>query len=363
MTSTSKAGSFHTGKLPKTRPVGSLDEKGQGVVLEQPMPVLTKGKILVRVMASMITPGSHLGTVRDIRAGKIKGEIKPLGYQGCGYVAALGPGVTKYQVGDRVVCFGGDALHSPWVVVPQNLSAKIPDGPDFDETSAINLVLTGVQAMRRVEPVFGETLLVVGMGLVGQLTSQIAVNAGMSVIGADGIEARLKIARRCGGVGGTILAGKQDLQESVKAFTNGYGLDAAVMAIGGDGTEILQQVFKSMKVTPDTHAMGRIVLVGGLKTTCSWGASMGNIDLRCAARTGAGYHDKPWEIGEYDYPKTHMRWTTTTNLELALRWIASGKLKVKPMITHRLPLEKFSQAVNLLVETPQKALGVVVTTE
>ncbi len=126
----------------------------------------------------------------------------------------------------------------------------------------------------------------------------------------------------------------------------------AVMAIGGDGTQALQSVAKVMKLSPDTHAMGRICLVGGLSTLCRWGAGLGNLDLRCCARTGPGYHDEAWEHGEAAYPAVFMRWTTRSNMEYVLRLISEGKLNVRALVTHRFPLARIDEAVTAHVEAP-----------
>ena len=179
-----------------------------------------------------------------------------------------------------------------------------------------------------------------------------------ATLGWDMSAGRLETAK---GLAADAVANPRDeaMLEQCKAFTAGLGFDAAILAIGGDGTPALEQVKTVMKVTPDGHAMGHITLVGGLTTTSQWGAGMGNLDLHSSARSGPGYHDDAWEIGQTAYPQVFVRWTTQTNMQLALRMIADGRLRVDPLITHRLPLDAIDDAIASLVEQPDKTLAVV----
>ena len=140
--------------------------------------------------------------------------------------------------------------------------------------------------------------------------------------------------------------------------TAGYGMDFGVIAFGGDGTEALKQIVASLKVTPDTHRMGRIVIVGGATISHGFAAALGNVDVRSAARTGPGYHDEEYEHGR-EYPRVFVEWTTQRNLRECLRAMADGRLRVAPLITQRFGLEEIGQAVDELVERPAGALGVI----
>ena len=114
-----------------------------------------------------------------------------------------------------------------------------------------------------------------------------------------------------------------------------------------------------MKIASDTHKMGRIVIVGGANfQTRGWPTFMGNIDIRTSSRTGPGYHDERYEHGG-DYPGALVQWTTKRNMEEVLRFAAAGNINLKMLITHRIPLDKFSAGAEILVTSPDKALGVV----
>jgi threonine dehydrogenase-like Zn-dependent dehydrogenase len=135
-------------------------------------------------------------------------------------------------------------------------------------------------------------------------------------------------------------------------------LDFAMLAFGGTATDALQQVMKSMKVSADGHAMGRIVLIGGCKVEIGGGAWSGNLDFLASSRTGAGYHDDAWEYGK-DYPATFVQFTTQRNLQEIVRLISEKRLLVDPMITHRLPLSEVGQAADLLLNQPNQAMGII----
>lgn len=346
-----------------TRRIGAIDQTGHGCVITGDIPEVKKGMLLVKVHASLISPGTELVAARQARKDGVteKGTPRPFGYQNAGDVIEVGEGVTEFKPGDRVACMGGGfAYHSDYAVVPQKLCCLLPENVSYEEGAYAHLAITSMHAVRRAEPVFGEYMLVVGMGLVGQMAARLGQIAGCYVMGWDMCPFRLDIAKGWGIDGTMQVGGDVDFKALAKEFTRGKGFDLAVMAFGGDGSTALQNVRDVMKVTPDTHQMGRLAMVGGLKTTTGWGATLGNLDLRCCARTGAGYHDGAWELGEYDYPEVFMRWTTRTNMELALRYMSEGKFNVKCLTSHRFSLDQIGDAIDAHINNPNSTLGTII---
>jgi len=336
-----------------------LDGTGHGCVIAQDIPALSKGKVLVKVAVSLISPGTELSGAKTARAGGATdpGTPKPFGYQNAGVVVEVGEGVTDFVPGDRVACMGaGFAQHANYAVVPKNLCCKLPDNLTFEQGAYGHLAITALHAVRRAQPELGEYALMVGLGLVGQMAGRLAQIAGCYVMGWDMVPFRCQVAAGWG-MDATAVVGQDEVEAKAKEFTRTYGFDWAVMAFGGDGTKALDSVKKVMKVSPDTHQMGRISLVGGLKTLCNWGAGLGNLDLRCSARSGPGYHDDAWEIGESEYPRVFMRWTTHTNLEYVLRLMSEGKLDVDTLTTHKVPLADIDEVVSAHIEAPESTLG------
>lgn len=347
--------------MSKQRLVGALDGTGHGCVISQDIPELSKGMVLVNVHASLISPGTELVGAKTARQeGKSDpGTPRSFGYQNAGEIVAVHESVSRFKPGDRVACMGaGFAQHSNYAVVPQNLCCLLPENVNYEQGAYAHLTVTSMQALRRATPSYGEYLLVVGMGLVGQLAARLGQLAGTYVMGWDMSPFRLERARQWG-IDGVTHIGQDDFEAKAKAFTSGFGFDMAIMAFGGDGTSALEQVTKVMQLSPDGHRMGRISLVGGLKTQCAWGAGLGNLDLRCSARSGPGYHDAAWERGEVEYPPVFMRWTTQTHLQLALRLMSEGKINVEALTTHRLSLQDIDVAVTAHIENPNATLGTV----
>ena len=153
---------------------------------------------------------------------------------------------------------------------------------------------------------------------------------------------------------------KNDPVEPTKAFAAPYVLDFALFAFGGDAEKAFMNIKKCRKVSADGHVMGNITLVGGCRVPVDGGAASGNLNIRVSSRTGAGYHDSAWDYGK-DYPAAFVQFTTQRNARELIRLMAEKRLKVDPVTTHRLPLEKIGEAGDLLIEHPDQALGVILT--
>jgi len=340
------------------RKVAAIDGKGQFHVVEEPVPEPSRGQVLVEVAASLISPGTELGGIRARRANPSDAPPRPFGYQNAGTVIALGEDVDRFAPGDRVACMGGGyALHTTHAAVPVNLAVPIPEGVSFEAAAFCHLAATALHAVRRAEPAFGENVAVSGLGLVGQLAVQFAKLSGTHVVGLDRFPKRLAVAAATG-ADLVVNVDEDDPVAAVVEFCRGHGLDAGIIAFGGDGTAAAKQLYAMMKPAPDTHRWGRIVVVGGATVTLSLAAGLGNVDIRSSARPGPGYHDEAWEHGA-DYPPVLVPWTTQRNLEESLRVLAEGALRVDPLITDVFPLADAPAACEKLVAAPAEALGVV----
>lgn len=342
----------------KTRKFATIDGAGVISVEEGPVPEPGKGEILIEVRASVISSGTELGGVKRRRENpSSSGRKHPFGYQNAGDVIAKGEDCDEFQIGDKVACMGGGyALHATHACVPKNLSVHIPEGVSYEEAAFNHLGATAVQAIRRAQLELGENVAVVGLGLVGQLSCQFARISGAHVMGLDQFPLRLKVAKETG-ADIVVNVGSEDPVKIAAEFTRGYGMDAAIMCFGGDATDAFNTIVKMMKKAPDTHVMGRVVLISG-SVSHGFGASLGNMDVRSSARPGPGYHDEEYERGR-DYPPVFVQWTTKRNLEETLRFAAEGKLKLKPLISYEFPLDQAPEACEKIIQTPQETLGVV----
>lgn len=343
----------------KTRKVVMRNEAGQILTEEQETPIPKPGQLLIEVHASMVSPGTELGGMKRRR--EKPGDAtkqRPFGYTNAGVVIGKEGDCDEFEIGDRVAGMGGGyALHASYACVPHNLCAKIPENVTANHAASIHLAATALHAVQRGRIRIGENVVVAGLGIVGQFACQIAKTAGAYVMGLDQLPLRLGIAEKAG-VDRAINISETDPIPIANEFTRGYGMDCGIIAFGGDATSAFQQIRAMLKLAPDTHRYGRIVIVGGATITHGFAAGLGNVDVISAARTGPGYHDDDYEHGA-DYPPVFVPFPTQRNLELALRFMSEGKINVETLITDIVPIDKAANACEKLIQTPNEALGVI----
>ncbi len=346
---------------PRKRRVAATYGDGHIRLIEQDVPALKPGTLLVEVHASLVSPGTELrgwhGFAALRRNPDTAAKPKPFGYSNSGVVLACGDGVDDFKPGDRIAGIGGGyAMHTDYALIPHHLCVKLPAAVTFEQGSYAMLAATALHALRRGRPEFGDFAAVAGLGLVGQLAARLYQLAGCCVMGWDTFARRVEIARGWG-IDAAARVGSEDEVAATRAWTGGAGLDDAVLAFGGNADSAMTSLLKSMKVSPDGHPMGVIVVVGG--ASFAYTSPLANIDVRRAARTGPGYHDGAWEVGG-GYPPVFMRWTTRTNLELCMRLIADKKLPVDSLTTHRAALARIDEETSAALENPDEILGMVI---
>ncbi len=352
-------------EIPRTHRILMLDGHGRGRVVERDTPEVRPGYVLVRTRASMFSQGTQLASAFAYRREPQPDlQPRPLGYQCAGDIVAVGEGVEGREVGRRVACMSGQerypgvgAYHADYVAVGANLTSPIPDGVSYAAAASAHLGATALPAIWRAELALCEDVLVVGLGVVGQFCVRLAALSGTRVVGWDLYGIRREAAQR-GGAGLTIDPASGDPIAPTREFTLGRGLDCAIIAFGGDSDEVFQQVVDCMKVSPDTHQMGRVVIVGGFSFRHGWAAALGNLDVRSAARTGPGFLDPRYEEGG-DYPPVFVQWSTRRNLHECLRLMSEGRLDVSDFTSHVFAMSDAPAAIDAIVERTGETVGVV----
>ena len=344
--------------MPGTRLMAILHGDGQIRMEQFPMPELLEHEVTIRVHSSLVSPGTEMVPVRACRRNP-DSDFKPraFGYACSGVVTAVRGEVKGLKPGDRVAAMGGGAKHANWINVPVNLVVPIPDEVSYAEATFACLGATSLHAVRQAEPQLSDYGLVLGGGIVGNLAAQLCTLSGARVMLWETLPGRRKIARRCG-IENICNPGRANAPELSRNFAAPYGFDFSIFAFGGSATPALRQVQELMKLSADGHRMGKIILVGGCLVEIGGGAASGNLRIIAASRTGAGYHDAEWEYGK-DYPNVFVQYTTQRNLREIIRLIAEKRLRVKPMITETLPLAAVNRAADLLLDTPDQAMGIV----
>jgi predicted dehydrogenase/threonine dehydrogenase-like Zn-dependent dehydrogenase len=277
----------------------------------------------------------------------------PLGYCNAGVVLEVGAGVKGFSIGDRVVSNGP---HAEVVCVPQNLCARIPDNVSDDEAAFTVLAAVGLQGIRLANPTLGENVAVLGLGLVGLLTVQLLVANGCRVLGTDFDAHRLELARQFGAQTVDLSAGQDPVQAAL-AFSEGRGVDAVIITASTTSSEPVHQAARMCR------QRGRIVLVGvtGLELNRADFYEK-ELTFQVSCSYGPGRYDPNYEEKGHDYPYGFVRWTAQRNFQAVLNLIATGRLNVAPLITHRFPIEEAPKAYDLITgKTGEPFLGVLLT--
>jgi predicted dehydrogenase/threonine dehydrogenase-like Zn-dependent dehydrogenase len=279
-------------------------------------------------------------------------EPIPLGYCHVGVVLEVGPGVTEFQPGDRVLSNGP---HAEIVGVPQNLCARIPDSVADDEAVFGVLGAIALQGIRLAQPTLGECFLVSGLGLIGLLAVQLLQAHGARVIGADFQAGRLALARDCGAE--AVDLAREDLAARCRDFSRSRGMDGVLITASAKSNEPLRQAAAVCR------KRGRIVLTGvtGLQLSRDDFYTK-ELSFQVSCSYGPGRYDPQYEEQGQDYPAAYVRWTEQRNFEAVLDMLASRQLNVLPLISHRFPINRATAAYEL-IGGPQPSLGVLLDYE
>ena len=354
---------------------------GQIEVADVPCPVVRPNHLLVQSTRSLISAGTERMLVEFGQAGliakarsqpdkvrqvldKIKtdgllptletvfsrlDEPMPLGYCSVGRVVEVGPGVTGFQVGDRVASSGS---HAEMVCVPATLAAKIPD--EVDDVSASFTVLGSIalNGVRLLAPTFGEQFVVYGLGLLGILSVQLLRAHGCKVLGVDLNRQRCDLAEQFGAQAVCIRDGG-DPGRAAGVFSAGRGVDGVLVTASAKNDTIMTESAQMCR------KRGRIVLVGVVNLSLNRADFYEReLSFQVACSYGPGRYDPAYESGR-DYPRDYVRWTVARNFEALLESMAAGQLELHPLVSRELPLADASQAYESIVKD-SSVLGVVI---
>jgi predicted dehydrogenase len=359
---------------------------GRTTVEEVPTPTPATGQALVRVSASLVSAGTErmlvefaekslLGKARsrpDLvrqvldkmrREGLVAtvgatfnrlDQPMPLGYSSAGTIIALGEGLDGFKVGQRVACAGGGyAVHAEYDVVPHNLLTRLPDEVDFESAAFTTLGAIALHGFRLAQPQIGETVAIIGMGLLGLLAGQIAAAAGCQVLGIDVNPERIALA---GSLGLRAVLREQAV-ESAQAFTANRGFDNVLICADTSSNDPIELAAVIARDRAKVVATGAVGLTFSRKLYYEKELSFIN-----SRSYGPGRYDGSYEENGKDYPLGYVRWTEGRNFEAVVDLLASGKLKIAPMITHRFPIEQAAEAYEIITgKKKEPFLGVLLT--
>jgi predicted dehydrogenase/threonine dehydrogenase-like Zn-dependent dehydrogenase len=260
------------------------------------------------------------------------GQPLPLGYCNVGKVIAVGENVNGFKIGDRVASNGH---HAEYVSIPKNLVVHIPENVSDDEATFTIIGSIGLQGIRLCNPTLGETIAVIGLGLIGLLTAELLIANGCRVIGIDIDQKKIEIAQKKGIIGINPKDGT-DAAKMVQELTNGIGADGVIITASAKGDDIISQAARM------SRKRGRIILVGVIELNISRAEFYEKeLTFQVSCSYGPGRYDEDYEQKGRDFPLPFVRWTEKRNFEAILEAISSGKLEVKSLITERIPLADY----------------------
>lgn len=356
---------------------------GQAVVEDIPIPTPREGQALVKVSASLVSAGTErmvvefaekslVGKARSrpdlvkqvLDKAKREGVVPTvqaafnrldqpmaLGYSTAGTIVALGKNMQGFKVGQRVACAGGGyATHAEYNVVPRNLLTPLPKNVDFESAAFTTLGAIALHGFRLAEPQLGENVAVIGLGLLGLLTVQIASAAGCSVLGIDIDPKRVKLASSLNVQAVT----RKQAESASAAFTANRGFDSVIICADTSSNDPIELAGVIARDRAKVVATGAVGL--NFPRKIYYEKELSFINSRSY---GPGRYDSNYEENGQDYPIGYVRWTEGRNFQAVVDLMASGKLNVEPLISHRFDIEEGVKAYEVITgKRKESFLGV-----
>ena len=339
-------------------------KSGDTILEDVPVPKVKFGSILIKTTNSLVSLGtekmlvefgkaSYIDKARQqpdkvkmvldkVKTDGIKPTLNsvlnklnqplPLGYCNVGVVQEVGKGVTEFKVGDRVASNG---CHAEYVCVPKNLVAKIPDNVSNEEATFTVIGSIGLQGVRLLNPTLGETIVVVGLGLIGLVTADLLKANGCNVIGFDFDSQKVELAKKKG-ITAINPSDGTDQVKFIESFTNGIGSDGVIITASNKSNEIISQSARMCR------KRGRVILVGVIGLNISRADFYEKeITFQVSCSYGPGRYDENYEQNGQDYPIGYVRWTEKRNFEAVLNALNKRQIDVNPLITERVLLKDY----------------------
>ncbi len=360
-----------------------LQDRNSGTISieEVPVPARTAAGLLIATRFSLISAGTEraavemgnkslvgkararpdlvkkvLDSAREEGAAttiaKVRGQLdhpNPLGYSSSGIVLEAPP-ESPAGPGDLVACAGAMfASHAQVVNVPRTLVARVPDGVSAEDASYATLAAIALHGVRLCELKLGEVAVVVGLGLVGQLTLELVAASGCTAIGVDPSPERVELARSAGFWATT---DSQELVDEAHRLTAGRGADGALITAAAKSSAPLATGIAAARERTTVCMVGDVAVESPRKPLFEK-----ELKLVVSRSYGPGRYDPKHEDAGVDYPAGYVRWTEGRNLEAVLGLIAQGKLNPSRLTTHTFPLDQGVEAYGVL-EGAEPSLGI-----
>ena len=330
--------------------------QNKAVLEEVQLPSLTNdlpNRVLVKVMYSSISPGTELNLIHNM---DVPYGFK-LGYSASGQVIEVGSDVTDLKPGDFVACYGGPYVyHAEQLSVPRQLCVKLSSDKYLREAAFIGLGSVAIHSVRRLDLQFGETVWVVGLGLLGQFIAQLSKNANYRVFGTDMSPDRIETVKKYGVA--AYMANDPVLADNISTFTEGHGFDSISLVAHSTSSSIVASSMQHLAFRGKFEIVGNVPVEVPRELFFQKEA-----DLIIARAAGPGRYDEQYENLGIDYPKAYVRWTEGRNMAEFIRQVESGLLQITPLITHEYALADAEQGYAFIKDNVSQTLGVLLRYE
>lgn len=324
-------------------------ERKQVEIKDYPLPAINDVQALVKLECSLISAGTEIFMIENAAQKGL--NLTNLGYQGAGVIVDKGINVP-YEIGTRVAVYGGPYVaHHQYLAVPKHLLVPIKEDTDSEEAAFVGLGAISIHGLRAAKMEFGESVWVIGLGVIGQLTSQIALNAGYQVIATDLDEKKVSLVKKAG----ADLAGRADeiTPKVIKEFL-GQGVDAVVMTAGSKSENLVNDSLTALRPG------GRYVMVGVSPLNLNRDIMFDlESEVMVTRAGGPGRYNRDYELNAHDFPLQYVRWTEGRNMQEFIRMLEKGRISTKELITHRYKFEDAKEAYQMIQSGNQDHIGVI----
>ncbi|MCI9132635.1 MAG: Gfo/Idh/MocA family oxidoreductase [Lachnospiraceae bacterium] len=306
-----------------------------------------------KVTEKMSTDG--ILTTVEAAFGRLKDPM-PMGYTAVGRVVETGKGVTEVATGD-IVAAVGQAYHSEVNRVGKNLVVKVPDEiGDLRQAAFSALGGIALEGIHQAEVTPGETVAIIGLGLLGHITARILDAYGCDVIGYDVVDKTLPGTR----LKAFINSGDDHAAELTKSLTHGRGVDKVIITAATDSNapiDLSEEIARDRAI---------ICMIGVTKMELDRRPFyQKELTFKIARSYGPGRYDNSYEESGVDYPIGYVRFTEGRNVEEFIRLLSEKRLDITDLITHVIPFDEAEKAYEMITKNPnhERYIGVLLKYE